>query len=338
MQVRANCNGPFRVGVVGCGRIAIGSHLPFLVKSPDVQLAWITDANCDAAKKAARMYGVHSLPIEDFRERLHEIDVCLIAIPYGARANYLRLCADHAVSVYVEKPIARTVSEHKELEASFVRSKIAIGFQRRFFGSVGIVKQILKTRVFGDLRSVDVSFQAYSLKTGGSYITNSSIAGGGITIEVAIHLLDLLTYLLESKGVYTNSVVGLHELGIDYHVESRHELIGDNRVVPVSCVFSLLRNGPKEIVLSFDNAAVSIGMSPQASVSIKPRGFYSSFALTSHCIEPRSSALSSSEAFGFAWQEFLESIRGTSDCRILSMHSLLTTAWIESIYDELLNA
>ena len=47
----------FRVGIIGCGGIANGKHMPTLAKMPDVEMVAFCDLIPERAEKAAKEYG-----------------------------------------------------------------------------------------------------------------------------------------------------------------------------------------------------------------------------------------------------------------------------------------
>ena len=55
-----------RIGIIGCGGIANGKHMPSLKKLPDVEMVAFCDIVEERAQKAAREYGVEFL-YRDFR-------------------------------------------------------------------------------------------------------------------------------------------------------------------------------------------------------------------------------------------------------------------------------
>ena len=47
----------FRIGIIGCGKIAQVRHLPEYAENPDVQIAALADLNLERAEKLAQRYG-----------------------------------------------------------------------------------------------------------------------------------------------------------------------------------------------------------------------------------------------------------------------------------------
>ena len=328
-----------RIGIVGAGKIVENAHLPALLGRNDITVEWVADKLDAHSERVAKMFSVKCIPISQACKRIDGIDLCLLAIPYGVRNEYLSACAANHVAVYVEKPLAKTVDEHERLIKSIGTNRLAVGFQRRYYNSVAILRDLIRSRVFGTLKSASVHLQNYSLTSGGGrYITDASISGGGITIEVGIHLLDVVVDLLRPSRIETIRVDGLMENGIDYHIDSSHILTTEGHRIPVECHFSLLCQGASGILFNFESAQLEIGMEAQGAIRVHSLQHDHVFGLESNLAPSTYRANSSAEAFACAWDDFLRVVRQEGDCRLLASHSVKTTDWIESIYAGLNNA
>ena len=72
------------IGIIGCGGIANGKHLPSLEKIPEVSIKAFCDTDIEKAKESASKYGIENSNVyEDFHELLkdNEIDVVHICTP-----------------------------------------------------------------------------------------------------------------------------------------------------------------------------------------------------------------------------------------------------------------
>jgi predicted dehydrogenase len=134
-----------RIGVLGCGQIAVEQHLPVLAALPDVHIAWLADIDDKSAAQAAQVYGCRTASLRHLAAALGEIDILLVAAPCGARGQYYDVIRDgnDALAVFVEKPFARTVSEHLAISAMRRPGRIACGLSRRATPNVVAVKNML---------------------------------------------------------------------------------------------------------------------------------------------------------------------------------------------------
>src|SRR5579871_763292 len=103
----------YRVGVIGAGAIAFGSHVPVLLNTAGAAIAWIMDRDEKRARRVARCFGVPHARGD--LETLPDADVVLVTIPYGARAPLYEALGRRFPAIYVEKPLALTLAEHDRL-------------------------------------------------------------------------------------------------------------------------------------------------------------------------------------------------------------------------------
>src|SRR4051812_31184350 len=101
------------VGVIGAGQIVEFNHLSVLKTRSNVSVAWLYDTDDARANLLSSMYAVRSITRSELPAAVGEVDICLLAVPYGYRTEYINLCAGSDTALYVEKPFATTVAEHQ---------------------------------------------------------------------------------------------------------------------------------------------------------------------------------------------------------------------------------
>src|SRR5688572_25624884 len=102
--------GPFRIGIVGCGRIA-NAHMQAVLAHPGAQLAALVDPDSGRAHAIAARFGVTPLVAEHVDDVLSEVDGAIIATPNHTHAEIAVACIARGVSVLIEKPLAVSVAE-----------------------------------------------------------------------------------------------------------------------------------------------------------------------------------------------------------------------------------
>ena len=127
-----------KVGIIGCGGIANGKHMPSLSKIPNVQMVAFCDIVEEKAQKAAEKFGVAGAKVyTDYTELLAdpEIEVVHVCTPNRSHAN-ISIDALHAGKhVMCEKPIAASLEEGKEffdLVKANPQIKVMIGHILRY--------------------------------------------------------------------------------------------------------------------------------------------------------------------------------------------------------------
>lgn len=307
------------------------SHLPVLNRIDEVSVSWIYDRNVERSRLLSRMYRIPFILEASLEKRLGEIDVCLITIPYGARKRHIELCASYNIGIYVEKPFATSVNEHNYYCALFPSYKLAVGFQRRYYSSLAKLSTIISSQLFGKLNQIEFKQGNFSLKGGGGYLSNVDLAGGGVIIESAIHILDQLLIATNSSEVHVNTVKSILKEGIDYDSIFSSEFNTPLGNVVVNCEVSTLRNLENGIELIFDNARIKCQLSPITKFNVRSN-YNSDLSFYLEQLEIPDTADSIISSFSVFWQKYLCALREKDGNLTQGKSSLLTTSWIEQIY------
>jgi predicted dehydrogenase len=324
-----------RVGIVGAGKIVEDAHLPVLLTIPSVQVAWVTDQSNARRDLLSRMYRVPAVTPAQALQKIADIDVCLLAVPLGARAAYFDRCVECGTAVYAEKPFARTSAEHQVLQQKMPAYKLAIGFQRRAYQCASTLRALIASGLLGRLRSIRLTEANFTLIGGGasSFRTSASAAGGGITIESSIHSLDLMQHLTAAASVRTDNLQAIVRDGIDFHVECQSHLeLSDGSEIPVELLLSRLRSLPDAFHFQFETGTVAYPVKPQLPVLLRSNMVGASWQTLTPNEFAATGASSINAAFGLFWQYFLDGLQNRQPGLTSACSSLLTSRWIEQIY------
>lgn len=316
-------------------------HLPVLLNLSGLKVEWISDSNADRAKLLSKMYAVPYKSIDLAKKSLSDLDLCLIAIPVGARKSYIEACSKAGISIYIEKPFARTSDEHEYLCSLFPDYRIAVGLQRRFFYGTQVIKSVIEQRIFGKLRKIELNHGTYSLKSGGPnrYVTNPDLSGGGVIIESSIHCLDQILFCAGAKSVAVQSAEAVVFGGLDYESKVVTSLTADDGyVIEVLTRHTNLRSLKNGFLFYFDTATITMGILPDSLPVVKPLG--PNAHTVGFSIGPSddvSWALTSYQSLYLSWTYFLNGIDKRT-VEITSPKSMsLITAWVDEIYRRILS-
>ncbi len=325
------------IGVIGGGKVVEDIHLPMLKNLRGVKVSWIFDVDGNRSSLLSKMYRVQAIPSVQVTRALREVDACLIAIPWGCREGYLRTCAQTGIAAYVEKPFAKTRTEHEQICSLFESYKIAAGFQRRFYQNTFIMKKINETRMFGELRRVEYHLGRYSLALGdpNRYLTNPRLSGGGVVIEVGIHGLDQILFVTSATSIEVQKVraVVFHDIEYEATVSSVLKTGEGNYPILVECNMTRLRNLQQGFTYFFDEAIVKVGIDPDSPMFVK------SSAEGGQIFDPRQirdlespGAFTVAQSFYLFWRSFLAGLQSRKANVTSAKSSYLTTTWVEDIY------
>ena len=126
-----------RIGIIGCGGIANGKHMPSLKKLADVEMVAFCDIIVERAEKAAKEYGVEGAKVyTDYHELIarDDIDVVHVLTPNREHSQITVDALNAGKHVMCEKPMAINSAEAKRMldAAKATGKKLTIGYQSRF--------------------------------------------------------------------------------------------------------------------------------------------------------------------------------------------------------------
>jgi len=188
-----------KVGIIGAGGIAGGKHLPGHkgVKSVSVIAA------CDIVEKRVKNFAEkNDIPnvFTDYEElvRMDELDAVSVCTPHGYHAGPTVAALEAGKHVICEKPLAdNAVNGQKMVDAAKKSGKILqIGLQSRFNAGNRTLKKLVEDGEFGEIYYA----RAMAMRRRGIPVVSSFIqketAGGGCLIDIGVHVLDALLWII----------------------------------------------------------------------------------------------------------------------------------------------
>jgi len=172
-----------RAGVVGAGHMG-QYHLLAYAELWDIELAGVVDVDRSRAAKVAAPYDTRALV--DHRDLIGLVDIVSVAVP---TEQHFPVAADllaAGIGVLVEKPIAPTVEEARELFAIARRSGavLHVGHVERFNGAVQELKKIVEHPILIESRRL------------GPFAPR--VQKDSVVMDLMIHDLDIVLSLVDS--------------------------------------------------------------------------------------------------------------------------------------------
>ena len=192
-----------RIGIIGCGGIANGKHMPSLKKLPDVEMVAFCDVVEERAQKAAREYGVEGAKVyTDYKELLKDktIDVVHVLTPNKQHSFITVDALEAGKHVMCEKPMAINSAEAKKMLDAAKRTgkKLTIGYQSRFRQDSMYLKKVCENGELGDIYYARAqAIRRRAVPTWGVFL-DAENQGGGPLIDIGTHSLDLTLYLMNN--------------------------------------------------------------------------------------------------------------------------------------------
>lgn len=206
-----------RVGIVGCGKIAI-NHVRALQELPGVEVGAVSDSDAARAADFAREFGVPN-SFTDLDELLSSgLDAVTVCTPHPVHELVVLAAARHGVHVLCEKPMAVTLAEADRMIAATDAAGVRFGvlFQRRFWPAA---ERITAALADGRLGTPIVGSVIVRLGRDAEYYAEPwrgrwDTAAGGALMTQAIHHIDLLcSYMGPAVAVHGRiATLKLHDV------------------------------------------------------------------------------------------------------------------------------
>ncbi|MDH5483412.1 MAG: Gfo/Idh/MocA family oxidoreductase [Candidatus Bathyarchaeota archaeon] len=203
---------------VGLGLIGLGYvgkiHFQHSRKLDNASLVAVSDLS-KKALKAARNAGVKKT-FTNYEQLLKDsdIDAVIIALPTHLHLECARKAAEAKKDIFLEKPVARNVTEAQEIVSCAQRNsvKLMIGYPLRFNRKFSEIKEKIKSGTLGDVKIAHATYisagpffqrtESYSPIPVPEWWFKKEYTGGGALIDIGSHMINLLRwYFGEVKDI-----------------------------------------------------------------------------------------------------------------------------------------
>lgn len=208
-------------GIIGVGDVTEVKSGPAFYKIQHSNLLAVMRRN---AVKAADYAKRHNVPkwYTDADQLINDknVDAIYIATPPNSHANYAIKAMHAGKPVYVEKPMAKSYAECKEMVkvSRETGMPLWVAYYRRVLPAFLKVKQLIESGVIGKPILVNIKLYLQAIERNQSkeemhWHVNPEIAGAGYFFDLASHQFDYLDFVLgevsEVKGQAAN-LAGLY--------------------------------------------------------------------------------------------------------------------------------
>ena len=178
-----------RMGVVGVGVMG-SNHARVFAGLPGTELVGVADPDRKQAEFVARTLACDAMAgVEELLER--RVDAITVAAPTHLHRDIALKCIARGVHVMVEKPIASSVEEGREIIAAARRANLTlmVGHVERFNPAVEAIKEAIRGE---DILSIAIT------RVGPFPPRMSNV---GVVIDLAVHDIDLIRWFTDSDIV-----------------------------------------------------------------------------------------------------------------------------------------
>ena len=191
-----------RAGIIGCGGIANGKHLPAIKEAGGIEVVAFCDLIRERAEKAAREYGGEDAQVfTDYHDLLAlNLDAVYVCTPNRSHSAITVDALHSGKHVLCEKPMAiNSAQAQAMLDAANETGKVlTIGYQNRFRPDSLYLKKACSEGELGDIYFARANaIRRRAVPTWGVFL-NEYEQGGGPLIDIGTHALDLTLWMMEN--------------------------------------------------------------------------------------------------------------------------------------------
>lgn len=254
-----------KVAIIGCGRIFTmhSSSIEVLKKEGLVELVAVCDIKKERADACAKEYNCKAYYSYQELFENEKLDAVHVCIPHYMHPVVSKYALSHGVNVLCEKPMAINYNDGVECVDIAKKNNLvySIIFQIRFNDSVKFVKQRLDD---GKLGKVLSARSILTWERPDSYYGESDWKGtwdkegGGVVIDQAIHSIDIVNWLVNSKPKTIYSSIANRNHKIIEVEDSAEGLIKyeNGTLYAFYCMNNYAVNEPIEIMLQCEKGKV----------------------------------------------------------------------------------
>lgn len=199
-----------RIAIVGAGAIA-QRNARETKASGVATISAVHDVNSRAARDLANALG--SKPVESFEHILEdrETDAVLLSVPHHLHRPMAVAAAEHGKHVLVEKPIANTLQETKEILRACKDNNVGltVNYSFRFLPKYQMARKLVDEGALGEIAGLQLIIHQYKDRGYWSGARSNSPddwraskekCGGGYLIMNVCHVLDYMYYIMNMRA------------------------------------------------------------------------------------------------------------------------------------------
>lgn len=187
-----------KIAIIGCRHSHIFALHQLIKESPRVELAGAYEADAATREAAEQNQGLH-FPYHSVEEVLADKSVDAVAIGdyYGIRGAHAIAALKAGKHVIADKPLCTSLAELEQIEALSRERGLSVGvmLDLRYHKNVLTAKGLIEDGTLGTVHNIQFGGQhplQYGTRPGWYFEEGKH---GGVINDIAIHGIDLLTYL-----------------------------------------------------------------------------------------------------------------------------------------------
>ncbi len=197
-----------KIGIIGTGKVSALFHMPGYRACDDVEVVACSDISLERAQAFANEFEIPNA-YDDYIKMLEseKLDAVSVCTPNYAHADPTIAALRAGVHVLCEKPIATNSNSAALMVATAHETgkMLTVGHHMRFMPSAQFLKKIIVNGELGQIYYGRSHALRRRLVPGWGQFHIKSKSGGGPLIDIGVHALDLIVWLMGSPTAVTVS-------------------------------------------------------------------------------------------------------------------------------------
>ena len=185
-----------KVGIAGLGR-AFTLMLPTLVADERVELFAAADPRSEATQRFAADFGARTYDAVEALCANPDVEVVYVATPHQHHAAHVAMATSHGKHVLVEKPMAITLAECRQMIAAAERAGVClvVGHSHSFDRPILRAREIIVSGAVGAVRMINAQYYTDFLYRPRRPEELVTARGGGVVFSQGAHQIDIVRLL-----------------------------------------------------------------------------------------------------------------------------------------------
>lgn len=191
--------GDIRFGLIGLGRHGRRYAAHLIEGIPGCRLTAVSRRDAVAGKAFGNQHGVMFLA--DWRDLVAQpdVDAVLVVTPPALNRDICLTAARAGKSLLIEKPLSLTAGEAETMVRAARQAGVALMTAQTLRFTPVLCRLRARMPAIGALEYLSLTMRAE--RPPHTWLGDPKQAGGGVLIEIGIHLLDLIRFLTGEEGV-----------------------------------------------------------------------------------------------------------------------------------------
>jgi phthalate 4,5-cis-dihydrodiol dehydrogenase len=202
-------NEPLKLGVIGLGR-AFTLMLPTFATHPLIAMVAASDPRSDARERFASDFGAKAYEDAEALCADPQVQAVYVASPHQFHLDHVKLAAAHGKHVLVEKPMALTIEDGREMigVAKKCGIQLLVGHSHSYDLPYLHTSDMIRTGAYGRVRMINaLNFTDFLYRPRRPEELDTK-AGGGVVFSQAAHQVDIVRLLAGSRAKTVRAFTG----------------------------------------------------------------------------------------------------------------------------------